>query len=318
LVFQKKKQKTRGNGDGVNNYVVYRKILESGHLDVGAGHKLYYELCGNSNGPLMVQNKGGPGGTLKDKDKKCYNLKKYQVLFYDQRGCGRSTFKQLLKHNTTQHLVDDVKKLIEHVNQSKAIITGGSWGSTISLLFAITYPEMTKELRLSGIYLGTKKESDFRINLKTYYPQVHGFLEGIYGDNYLRAIWSRVLSSKDATAAKHMEISECALMTYLFDFKKAIKTEVTYENSHKIFAHYLSNDCFLPSNYILKNLHNIKSIKTSIVHGTHDLLCLPIVAQTVAGKLDNCKLHFVVGSHYEDKGDTSSQLMKKIMKEYAR
>lgn len=298
--------------------MVIRKILQSGHLDVGDGHKLYFELCGNSKGPLMITNKGGPGGSFKDKDKKLYNLKKYQVLFYDQRGCGRSMYKQLLKNNTTQHLVEDIKRLIEHVNQETVILAGGSWGSTLSLLFAIKYPEMTSELRISGVFLATKRESDFRGTLRTFYPHVNEFFEKLYGKRYLATMWKKLLVTKKATIAKHIELSERALMSYTFDFKKALTEEIEYTDSHTLVAHYMSNDCFLPTNYILKNIRKIKHIKTSIVHGTHDLLCLPIVAYTVASKLDNCNLHMVIGGHYQDKKDVTSQLTKTKTNEYAR
>lgn len=141
------------------------KLLQRGHLPVGDGHELYYELRGNPNGKLMVLNKGGPGGSIKRKDFYDFNGDKYKLLFYDQRGCGKSTYEQLLYKNTTQDLVEDLKKLIEHVGEKQAIVVGGSWGSTISLCFAIAYPQMVRELRISGVFLEQRMKIIFKTQL---------------------------------------------------------------------------------------------------------------------------------------------------------
>src|SRR5436190_1532272 len=135
---------------------------ESGTLDVGDGHSLYWELSGNPNGKPVVFLHGGPGGGSSPDHRRQFNPDKYKILVFDQRGCGKSTPYASLEANTTWHLVDDIEKLRTQVAKvEKLQVFGGSWGSTLALAYAETHPERVTELVLRGIFLFDQYEIDW-------------------------------------------------------------------------------------------------------------------------------------------------------------
>ena len=135
---------------------------ETGMLDVGDGHSLYWELTGNPNGKPAVMLHGGPGGGSSPDHRRQWNPDKYKILVFDQRGCGKSTPYASLENNTTWDLVDDIEKLRTQVAKvDKWQVFGGSWGSTLSLAYAQTYPERVTEIILRGIFLFDQYEIDW-------------------------------------------------------------------------------------------------------------------------------------------------------------
>ncbi len=87
-----------------------------------------------------------------------FDPKHYRVVLFDQRGCGQSKPYAELERNTTWDLVGDMEKLRKHLGIEKWIVFGGSWGSTLGLLYAETHPERVKALALRGIFLCRKQE----------------------------------------------------------------------------------------------------------------------------------------------------------------
>src|SRR3954464_7954150 len=135
---------------------------ETGMLDVGDGHQLYWELSGNPDGKPVVFLHGGPGGGSSPDHRRQFNPDKYKILVFDQRGCGKSTPYASLEANTTWHLVDDIEKLRTQVAKvDKWQAFGGSWGSTLALAYAQTYPERVTEIVLRGIFLFDQYEIDW-------------------------------------------------------------------------------------------------------------------------------------------------------------
>src|SRR3954465_11996973 len=135
---------------------------ETGMLEVGDGHRLYWELCGNPDGKPVVFLHGGPGGGSSPDDRRQFHPDKYKILVFDQRGCGKSTPYASLEANTTWHLVDDIEKLRTQVAKvEKWQVFGGSWGSTLALAYAQKYPERTTEIMLRGVFLFDQYEIDW-------------------------------------------------------------------------------------------------------------------------------------------------------------
>jgi proline iminopeptidase len=135
---------------------------DTGMLDVGDGHRLYWELSGNPDGKPVVFLHGGPGGGSSPEHRRQFNPDKYKILVFDQRGCGKSTPYAELDHNTTWDLVGDIEKLRTEVSKvDKWQVFGGSWGSTLSLAYAETHPERVTELVLRGIFLFDQYEVDW-------------------------------------------------------------------------------------------------------------------------------------------------------------
>ncbi|MCB1273010.1 MAG: prolyl aminopeptidase, partial [Leucobacter sp.] len=139
---------------------------EHGMLDVGDGHTVYWEACGNPEGKPAVFLHGGPGGGCTPDHRRYFDPQKYRIVLFDQRGCGRSTPHASapdadLGANTTWHLVADIERLREHLGIERWLVFGGSWGSTLALAYAETHPERVTELVLRGIFTLRTSEIDW-------------------------------------------------------------------------------------------------------------------------------------------------------------
>ncbi len=134
---------------------------ETGRLAVGDGHELYYELCGNPRGIPVVFLHGGPGSGASPQHRRLFDPERYRILLFDQRGCGRSTPLGELEGNTTWHLIADLERLRELIGVERWLMFGGSWGATLALTYAETYPERVSGLILRGIFSGRRAELDW-------------------------------------------------------------------------------------------------------------------------------------------------------------
>jgi proline iminopeptidase len=132
--------------------------FETGWMNVGGAHEVYYEVCGSPRGKPAVVLHGGPGGAINPTMRRFFDAKKWKVALFDQRGCGRSRPNASLEDNTTWALVQDIERLRETLGVDKWTVFGGSWGSTLALVYAITHPERVEALVLRGIFLLTQRE----------------------------------------------------------------------------------------------------------------------------------------------------------------
>lgn len=134
---------------------------ETGQLDVGDGHSVYYERVGTPGAKPAVFLHGGPGGGISADHRRLFDPARYDVLLFDQRGCGRSTPHAGLEANTTWHLVDDIERLRALAGVARWLVFGGSWGSTLALAYAQKHPGRVSELVLRGIYTVSQAELDW-------------------------------------------------------------------------------------------------------------------------------------------------------------
>lgn len=130
----------------------------SGYLRVSDLHEIYFEESGNPNGLPVVALHGGPGGGSSPEMRRFFDSRRYRIILFDQRGCGRSRPHSELRENTTWDLVADIEALRAHLGIDKWVVFGGSWGSTLSLSYAVTHPERVHALMLRGIFLITEAE----------------------------------------------------------------------------------------------------------------------------------------------------------------
>ncbi len=133
----------------------------TGRLAVGDGHELYYELCGNPDGIPVAFLHGGPGSGASPQHRRLFDPERYNVLLFDQRGCGRSTPLGSLDANTTWHLVEDLEVLRETIGVERWLLFGGSWGATLALSYAETHPNRVSGLILRGVFTGRRAELDW-------------------------------------------------------------------------------------------------------------------------------------------------------------
>jgi proline iminopeptidase len=138
----------------------------TGMLDVGDGNHVYWEVCGNPAGRPAVVLHGGPGIGSGSRHRKLFDLDRYRLVLFDQRGCGRSTPNAGspdadLTNNTTTHLIADMELLREHLGIDRWLLLGGSWGSTLALAYAQRHAARVAGMILFGVTTGRRQEQDW-------------------------------------------------------------------------------------------------------------------------------------------------------------
>ena len=289
---------------------------ETGHLDVGDGHSLYWELSGNPNGKPVVFLHGGPGGGSSPEHRRQFNPDKYKILVFDQRGCGKSTPYASLEANTTWDLVEDIEKLRTQVAKvEKWQVFGGSWGSTLSIAYAETYPERVTELVLRGIFLFDQYEVDwlYQAGADAVYPEgweefVSLITEAERGD-LVEAYRKRLTSDDQAVqleAAKAWSKWEATTVTLLPNAH--VIDEFTSPDKAiaiaRIENHYMANGGWLEEGQLLKGAEKLRGIPGVIVQGRHDTCTPPKAAWALKKAWPNVELNIVPdGGHlYNEPG----------------
>ena len=264
---------------------------KNGHLDVGSGHSVYWELCGNPDGKSVVFLHGGPGAGVSDNHRRQFNPEKYKILLFDQRGCGRSTPYASLENNTTWDLVADIEKLRTEVAKvDKWQVFGGSWGSTLSLSYAQTHPERVTELVLRGIFLFQQYELDWMYKeggaSQLFPDKWDEFVAHIPEDERddLMTAYHRRLTSFDQEvqlrAAKSWSKWEADIVT-LLPSPQNVEEFTEPEKAiaiARIENHYMVNNGWLDEGQLLRDAHKVKDIPGVIVQGRYDCCTPPVAA----------------------------------------
>lgn len=303
--------------------MVYKniKIYKRGYLDVGDGHSIYYELSGNKKGKPVLFVHGGPGGGFSRNDKRFFNPKIFNIIAFDQRGSGKSKPFASLYKNTTFKLVSDMRKLLKFLSIKKTYIFGGSWGSTLSLVYAIKYPETVLGMVIRGIFLGSDDENYyFNYLARDHYPEAWDEMIDIVPsrkrNNFMKYYYDKITSKdrkirlKFTRAWAKYEFSVSKLRSEEVNLKKLFK-QIKHEAFSLIELYYLTNQCFLAKGYILKNAHKIKC-PVSIVHGRYDLVCKPLSAHELHKKIKNSKLYFTISGHSASDKENEEILIKEM------
>ena len=296
------------------------KSYKNGFINVSGGHKLYFELFGNPKGIPVLFLHGGPGAGFSDSDKQFFDRRRYNVIFFDQRGSSKSKPFGSIKNNSTQDLVKDINKILDYLNFDQVYVFGGSWGSTLALVYAIHNPKRVSGLILRGIFLANKYSLDHYINggIKEFFPDVWDrFVKPVKkgekpANYYLKRILSKdkKISEKFAYEWAYYEMSFYTI-NKISNPDKILKT-FSYRSLAILEAHYIINKCFLPEDYIIKNINKIKHIKTSIVQGRYDFICPPIQAFRLHSKLNDSKLTIVSAGHSSSDGEIKKALKTEL------
>jgi proline iminopeptidase len=254
-------------------------------LDVGDGHTIYVEEAGNPQGKPVVFLHGGPGGGVDPDHRRYFDPKKWRIVLFDQRGCGKSTPFGSVENNTTWKLVSDIETIREKLAIPKWHVFGGSWGSTLALSYAESHPDRVKGLVLRGIFLLRKSEIDwfYQHGASELYPDAwEAYLAPIPKEERhdLLSAYHRRLTSSDAgvlsEAAKAWSIWEGSTSKLTPDLKM-IEHFGDDRFSHafaRIECHYFTNNGFFERDgWLLENVDRIRHIKGIIVQGRYDLVC---------------------------------------------
>jgi len=278
--------------------------FETGFLDVGDGHVIYWERVGTKGAKPAVFLHGGPGGGINANQRRIFDPALYDVILFDQRGCGRSTPHAHLEANTTWHLVEDIERLRQMISVEQWLVLGGSWGSTLALAYGQTHPERVSELVLRGIYTVTKAEMDW------YYQ--FGVSE-MYPDRWEKFVAPIPLAERqDMVSAYHRRLTgddraeqlacarawsqwEGATISLIPDLKQID----TFGDDHFAIAfarlenHFFMNHCWLDEGQLLRDAHKLTGIPGVIVHGRYDMPCPLRYAWELAKAWPDASLHII-------------------------
>ncbi len=252
-----------------------------GHLEVDGGHKIYWEQSGNPKGMPVVFLHGGPGAGANATHRRFFDPDHYRIILFDQRGAGRSEPFGEIRNNTTQDLVRDMECLRGHLGIDRWIVFGGSWGSTLALVYGITHPNRCLGFVLRGIFLGQRAEVDWFLNgMHRIFPEAWGkfsdFIPEPERGNLLQAYRVRLM---DPDPAIHMPAAE-----RWSNYESACSTLRHHEHTNsgssrgalslaRLEVHYFENDIFLPEGYILDNIPALTHLPAVIVQGRYDIIC---------------------------------------------
>lgn len=283
--------------------MIYLIMFKEDFLQVSKLHKIYYATAGNRKGIPLLKIHGGPGGSCKTDFFNYIDLNKFFVIIYDQRGCGKSIPNGELTDNNTNELIEDINKILIHLNIEKVVINSASWGSCLALLFAEKYPQKIIKLFLNSVFLANKE------NCKWFYEYSKNIFPDIY-EKYMSFIPANVknkskylfkqIQSKNINKRKLITYNivnyEMCISSNSFMTKEFIKFEdidANAINSSKIFLYYESNNCFIEDNYILKNSKSIENIPMAIYHGRLDMCSTFFNIYQLKKKLLNVKFNII-------------------------
>lgn len=260
------------------------KANRSQMLAVESPHEIYVEESGNLQGLPVLFVHGGPGAGCEEKHRSYFDPNLYRIVLFDQRGAGRSRPHAALEHNTTMGLVADMERIRIELGIDKWLLFGGSWGSTLSLVYAETYPERVLGLILRGVFLCRPEEIRwfYQEGANRLFPDywqdfVHPIPEA-ERDDLLHAHYRRLTGDDEVARMRSAEAwSIWEGRTATLTPNKAVVD--FFSDPHvalslaRIEAHYFVNNIFLGPNQILRDTHKLKDIPGVIVHGRYDVVC---------------------------------------------
>lgn len=272
-------------------------------LDVGDGHSLYVEQCGNPQGRPAIVLHGGPGGGCSPAMRRYFDPEIYRIVLFDQRGCGRSRPHASIEANTTWHLVRDIEAIRTTLAIPDFLVFGGSWGATLALIYAQEHPDRVRALVLRGIFLMTEDELAWFYGggAGRFWPELWAQFTGMIpeaerGD--LIAAYHRRLFSGDAATetryARAWATWENALASIESDGRVGEAPAAYARAFARLENHYFSHRGFLPEDgHILARAGRLAGIPGVIVQGRYDMICPPISAAALHRRWPESELRMI-------------------------
>jgi proline iminopeptidase len=300
---------------------------KTGYLQVSDLHKIFYQLGGNPNGkPVMVLH-GGPGSGCYPTLFRYFNPGKFHIVLHDQRGSGKSRPYAELKENTTWHLVEDIEKLRKHLDLGKVILFGGSWGSTLALAYAETYPQHVNGIIMRGVFTSTKEEIDhfFHGGTAAFFPEKYRKLKALVDHPEKKNYPAQLLKKLQSPDPKIREKYARAWAVYesklaLLDMPdQRIERFLKFWNPYAfalIENYYMANGCFFKEGQLLQNAHKLADIPIIMVNGRYDMICPPITAYKLHKKLPKSRLIIAEKAGHSESDPPVQRELVKAAKEF--
>ena len=295
------------------------KVFNQGYLPEEDGHQVFFMEAGSKDGKPVLVFHGGPGGASRLRHAEAFDRRQFRVVFFDQRGCGRSQPSGETAHNTTADLLQDAARLLDFLDiKEKVILLGGSWGATLALLFAEKYPERVKALLLSKIFLADEISAGWTDDVSGwFYPDVMDKLRRNMPENanlpeyYAEMVNSRNLSDQVKAASLYGNYERVlGQLVPAFEKKEVTQDDV---NAARIFINYAAAGFMLKDDQIMSNIERIRELPALIVHNRLDMVCPLIGAWRLHKALPASKLIIV-----PEKGHVGPLMARTLKKEIRR
>ena len=256
----------------------------TGMLDVGDGHRLYWEISGNPTGKPVVVLHGGPGAGTNPLQRRHFDPATYRIVLVDQRGAGRSTPFAETRANTTWHLVADLERLRTHLSIDRWQLFGGSWGCVVALAYAQTHPERVTEIILRGVFLLRARELDwlYRGGAGALFPEAWAdFLALVPPGADPLAAYHHLLTAPDPIKAAIAWSSWEGATVSLLPNPAAL---ALYQDPRfavpfaRLALHYFTNLGWLEEDQLIRDAHKLHGIPGVLVQGRYDAVCPPVSA----------------------------------------
>jgi len=253
---------------------------DGGMLDVGDGNAIAWDIAGARNGKPAVVLHGGPGQGSSPNMRRAFDPRRYRVVLFDQRGCGRSTPHANdpaanMAVNTTEHLVGDIERLRQHLAIDRWLVAGGSWGATLALAYAERHPSHVSELVLTDITTSRRSESEWLYRgVARFFPEAWEKFSAI--DDYVARMEHPDREVRLAAARAWCEWEDAVLS---LEWHPPPCSDVEADAMIafvRICAHYARHGAWLEEGALIRDAHLLAGIPGVLIHGRRDMSC-PIV-----------------------------------------
>ena len=297
---------------------------DNGFLDTGDGNRVYYEQLGNPDGKPALYVHGGPGAGSPQRPTRAWDPEHYRLIRFDQRNCGRSTPHASdpaadMSLNTTQHLIDDMERLREHLGIDKWLLDGASWGSTLILAYAQQHPDRVSEIIIQAVTMTRRSEVDWLYRgAGLFRPEAWDRFRDVVPederDGDLLAAYARLMENPDRAVRERAAAAwlawEDAVITDEPNGLPGMYSDRELDSQIafvRICAHFFGNGAWLEEDQLLRNAHKLAGIPGVLVHGRHDMGSPVQTAWELSKVWPDARLHI-----FEDSGHIGSEAMREV------
>jgi proline iminopeptidase len=274
-------------------------------LDVGDGHQLYVQDWGKADAKTpIIYLHGGPGNGCDNRDKRGFEARRQRVIFHDQRGAGKSLPTGSLEHNTTQDLVADIEKITQHLALEQGVLVGGSWGSTLALMYGIAHPEQVTGMVLNGVFTATRAELDWLAGggWRKFFPEIwETYIASVPAKHQANPTAYHIEQAlgNDAEAAKQSAYAYQAMELALLKLDDIYDPGPydTYDPAViRTEMHYDAHQFFVEDGYVAANAAKL-TMPIRLIAGRYDMVTPPQAAYELSQQLPNGHLVWTINGH---------------------